>query len=180
MALGKFCREQLRRDQSVVCLTPILVLTFCSKFPTFPRRDVLMSRVSTVKTLGAWNTGIKAFHEDTCNSNVRVNMLYHLCVGIVAFITMLTGTNFRAERTQTKGDTTCNRTLELQVSSYNGESDPNVTHVFALCFPWLRQQTALQKADKIWCQSNRHLPLLLPPDGSKSGSSGGTQQESES
>ena len=45
-------------------------------------------------------------------------MLYHLCVGIVALITVLTGTNFRAERTQTKGDTTCNRTLELQVSSY--------------------------------------------------------------
>ena len=61
---------------------------------------------------------LSAKYEDTCNSNVRVNMLYHLCVGIVALITVLTGTNFRAERTQTKGDTTCNRTLELQVSSY--------------------------------------------------------------
>ena len=56
-------------------------------------------------------------YEDICNSNVRVNMLYHFWVGIVALKTVLTLTNFRAERTLTKGDTTCNRTLELQVSS---------------------------------------------------------------
>ncbi len=71
-------------------------------------------------------------YEDTCNSNVRVNMLYHFCVSIVALITVLTRitrTNFRAERTQTKGDTTCNRTSELQVSSYS------VSHVpVLLCF----------------------------------------------
>ena len=65
------------------------------------------------------SSGVAGVYEDTCNSNVPVNMLYHLCVGIVALITVLTGTNFRAERTQTKGDTTCNRTLELQVSSYS-------------------------------------------------------------
>ncbi len=59
-------------------------------------------------------------YEETCNSNVRVNMLYHLCIGIVALITVLTPSNFRAERTQTKGDTTCNRTSELQVSLYLG------------------------------------------------------------
>ncbi len=45
-------------------------------------------------------------------------MLYHLCIGIVALVTVLTPSNFRAERTQTKGDTACNRTSELQVSSY--------------------------------------------------------------
>ena len=64
-------------------------------------------------------------YEETCNSNVRVNMLYHLCIGIVALITVLTPSNFRAERTQTKGNTTCNQTSELQVSSYS-------THEFRL------------------------------------------------
>ncbi len=42
-------------------------------------------------------------------------MLYHLCVGIVALITVLTGTNFWGRKDTNQ---TCNRTLELQVSSY--------------------------------------------------------------
>ncbi len=42
-------------------------------------------------------------------SLLRGHCCTHKCV---------TGSNFRAERTQTKGDTTCNRTLEFQVSSY--------------------------------------------------------------